>query len=302
MRIRLDEHLADPGVLSRIAPGLTPSGRSAEADDEQIARIDFHEAAHGRSRAGAGWHGEAPPPRLVREAASEIMACYGRRRPDEMRARMPLLLRRAEARLAARGPVDRRSEVEVLARERRYDGFYALDEYRLRHRQYGGGWSEAVERGTLISYDAVIVLPYDPASDRVLLVEQFRIGPFARGASDPWSSEPVAGLIDPGESAEETARREAREEAGLELTRLIPLGAGYTSPGASTGYHHHFIGLCEIPEAPRRGGLADEDEDIRAVPEPAETFLERLDAGTLGNAPTILCAQALRTLRPALRA
>nr|WP_256500177.1 NUDIX hydrolase [Limimaricola litoreus] len=112
--------------------------------------------------------------------------------------------------------------------------------------------------------DAALVLPYDPRSDRVLLVEQFRTGPARRGAANPWTLEPVAGIVDPGETPEEAGLREAREEAGLVLDRLIPIFDGYPSPGSNTDFFHCFLALAELPrEESWRGGLAEEDEDLR---------------------------------------
>ena len=298
MTVRLTDHLTDISVLRRIAPGIDPD-HPAETDLERIA---FHEMAHGRvlvrHTGGVRWEGQMPPRQLVAEAAQDIMAEPS---PEAARARMAILLRRAQARLAAREG-DPGGAVEVLARRRAHDGFYALDEVTLRHETFAGGMSGPLDRAVFVSYDAVIMLPYDPASDRVCLVEQFRMGPFARGERDPWMAEPVAGLIDAGETPESTAVREAEEEAGLAIERLVPLGAGYSSPGASTGYHHHFIGICAIPERVRRGGLDAEGEDIRAVPLPAEELFARLDAGRLRNTPLILCAYALRQLREGLRA
>ena len=62
---------------------------------------------------------------------------------------------------------------------------------------------EVFERG-----HAVAVLPFDPARRQVVLIEQFRVG--ALGVvDDPWLLEPVAGIIESGESAPEVARREA---------------------------------------------------------------------------------------------
>ena len=55
-----------------------------------------------------------------------------------------------------------------------YQGFFSVEEYDLSYKKFDGSHSEVVTRGALISSDAVIVLPYDPVSDRVLLVEQFR--------------------------------------------------------------------------------------------------------------------------------
>ncbi|MCB2157335.1 MAG: NUDIX domain-containing protein, partial [Rhodobacteraceae bacterium] len=45
--------------------------------------------------------------------------------------------------------------------------------------------------------------------DRVLLIEQFRMGPYARGDAEPWLIEAIAGRVDPGETPEDAARREA---------------------------------------------------------------------------------------------
>ena len=60
-----------------------------------------------------------------------------------------------------------------------YKGFFSVKEYDLSFTKFDGSKSDVVTRSALISFDAVIVLPYDPVHDRVLLVEQFRAGPFA---------------------------------------------------------------------------------------------------------------------------
>jgi len=64
---------------------------------------------------------------------------------------------------------------------------------------------------------------YDPGSNRVVLVEQFRIGALEQGAA-VWLLEIADGIWDDGlAAAEEVARREAREEAGCEVLDLIPI-------------------------------------------------------------------------------
>ena len=82
-------------------------------------------------------------------------------------------------------------------------------------------------------HDAVCVLPYDPQRDRVVLIEQFRVGALGK-VDNPWLIELVAGLIDKDESPDEVARREAVEEAGLELADLWPVTRYFPSPGAAT--------------------------------------------------------------------
>ena len=155
-------------------------------------------------------------------------------------------------------------------RETLHDGFYGIERVRFRHALHGGGTSGPIERELFVRGHVVGVLPYDPATDRVLLVRQFRIGAMHQ-SPDPWLWEIVAGMIDTDETPAEVARREAREEAGLELTSLEPIVRYLASPGASTEEVHLFLGECDLSAATGgRHGLAEEDEDILARVVPAE--------------------------------
>ena len=101
-----------------------------------------------------------------------------------------------------------------------YRGFFSVEERSLSYRKFNKEQSAVVTRSALISSDAVIVLPYDPINDRVLLIEQFRMGPYVKGDEAPWVLEPIAGLIDAGETPESAGIREAREEAHLKIEKL----------------------------------------------------------------------------------
>ena len=303
--------------------GARVAGAAFEAGDGDLARLDRYEGAHGYVREavtladgapaaaylpGEGASGPAGEwsledwardwAALAVEAAHEAMEEVG-----DLAPRMASIRRRAAARLAARaeGP-DRSAEVEVLRRTRRYSGFYALDEFELRHRRFDGDWSAPLTRAALVGFDAAIVLPYDPARDRVLLIEQFRVGYFARGAANPWALEPVAGIVDPGETPEACARREAAEEAHLTLGALHRVASGYACPGNVTEFHHSFVGLCELPDgAAGTGGLAEEHEDVRAHVLPADELIAQAGDGRLLNAPLALCALWLALHRDRLR-
>tara|TARA_B100000989_G_scaffold132395_1_gene98310 strand:- start:130 stop:765 length:636 start_codon:yes stop_codon:yes gene_type:complete len=184
-----------------------------------------------------------------------------------------------------------------------YNGFFSVKEYDLSFTKFDGSKSDVVTRSALISFDAVIVLPYDPIHDRVLLVEQFRAGPFARQEEDPWCLEPIAGLIDHGETPEEAGLREAHEEAGLTLSRLELVARSYPSPGISTEFFHQYIGITSLPKTTSLvSGLASEAEDIRSHIFCFSDFLKMIDAGQITVGPAILLGLWLAQHRDKLRA
>jgi ADP-ribose pyrophosphatase len=146
--------------------------------------------------------------------------------------------------------------------------------------------------------DAATVLPYDPVRDRILLLEQLRFGPLAQGDPSPWLLEPVAGLIDAGETPEDTARREAAEEAGLAIGDLHFVARYYPSPGGVSQVLYSYVGLADLPdEAARLGGHADEERISWAMSSASTRRWTLMEAGDLVNAPTIISLQWLAAHR-----
>ncbi|WP_099826544.1 NUDIX domain-containing protein [Oceaniglobus indicus] len=234
---------------------------------------------------------------MTRFAAQEAMALFGKLDGEELRGAMPMIRVRADGRVRAAAcpaPVSlrhrhTRDDVQVINARRPYTNYFALAETDLTHTRFDGGRSEVLNRAGLISGDAVTVLPYDPVRDRVLLVEQFRYGPFMRGDPMPWSLEPVAGRIDPGESPEACARRETVEEAGLTLHRLLHVANSYPSPGAVSEYLFSYVGLCDLPDLSEgRGGLDSEGEDIRTHVISFATLMDLVDSGEADDTPLLM--------------
>ena len=122
--------------------------------------------------------------------------------------------------------------VEILEKTTPFKGYFRVDRYRLRHCKFESGWTGTIQREVFERGHAAVVLPYDPDQDRVVLIEQFRIGALAAGR-DPWLIETVAGIIEPGETAADLVRREAREEAGCEIADLEEIGTFFPTPGGS---------------------------------------------------------------------
>jgi ADP-ribose pyrophosphatase len=192
--------------------------------------------------------------------------------------------------------------VKILKRETVYQGFARLDRYRLRHRLYAGGWSEEMEREIFERHHTVGVLLYDPQRDEVVLVEQFRL-PAHLAGFPAWELEIVAGIIDhEGESAEDLARREAKEEAGIEIRgELVPVHSYMPSPGACTERVAVYCGRVDAQGAGGIHGLAQEHEDIKVVVLSYRAAMKKLRGDEIKNGLTALALYWLAAHRAELR-
>ena len=305
------------------APGGSVAGRLVTADAEAQRRIGFAMAAlgaepvtltveaDGARTEATGWRfgpetsSIDPDPEplnaegraRIGEILSEVMGLYGHRSVEELPALLPAIAVRALAR--ARGAATKVPEdlstgptadrVEASERAYAYSGFFAVEEHRLRHPRFDGGMSEVVRRAVFTSGDAVTVLPFDPRAGTVLLIEQFRAGPWARRDPRPWCLETIAGRSDRAEPPEATARREAIEEAGLKLGRLERIGAYYPSPGIASEYIVGFVAEADLGGVGGTvHGLAEEQEDIRTLVVTLEQAMDAFASGEIRNAPLII--------------
>ena len=191
-------------------------------------------------------------------------------------------------------------DVEILDKSEQYKGYFRINRYRLRHRLYAGGWSGQLQRELFERGHAVGVLPYDPAADSIVLIEQFRIGALVAGMG-PWLTEVVAGFIEEGEAPEEVARRETREEAGIEVMDLMPICRYLVSPGGSSESVILFCGRVDSRGAGGIHGLAAEHEDIKVDVVPYAEAMRRLEEGDFTNAISIIALQWLALHRGRVR-
>ena len=181
-----------------------------------------------------------------------------------------------------------------------YEGYLRIDRYRLTHAKFGGGRTPVLSREVMERGHAVALLPYDPSADCVVLIEQFRIGAYAAGLH-PWLVEIVAGIIDAGEDPEAVARRETREETGLEIGRLEAIGRYLTSPGCTSESLRIYCGEVDSAAAGGIHGLPDEGEDIRVFTLPFDEAAMLLTTGGFTNFPIVLAMQWLMINRERVR-
>lgn len=193
-----------------------------------------------------------------------------------------------------------RDDVEVVEKTTPYQGYFRIDRYTIRHRLFRGGWSEPFTREVFERGHAVALLPYDPRRDEVVLVEQFRTGAYAAHRG-PWLLEVVAGIIDPGEQPEHVARREAHEEAGLEVRELELVSDYIASPGGMSHWVKVYVGHVDSTGAGGIFGLPDEHEDIRVEVLPFAKAFEQVTSGRICDAASIIPLQWLALNRDSLR-
>ena len=123
---------------------------------------------------------------------------------------------------------------------------------------------------------AVILVPVDDQG-RFWLVRQYR------HPAGKTILEVPAGTLDPEEAPEVCARRECREEVGMNPGQLIRLGGFYMAPGYSMEYAHVFLArdLQPDPLAP------DEDEDLSVVQIDLGQLRAALEQGTIEDSKTL---------------
>ncbi|MCK7470325.1 MAG: NUDIX domain-containing protein [Desulfomicrobium escambiense] len=186
---------------------------------------------------------------------------------------------------------------EVLDKSICYSGFFRMEKYRLRHELFAGGWSPEMTRECLERGHAVAVLLYDPDSDQVVLLEQFRVGAL-EFPGGPWLLEIVAGIMDePGETTEAVARRETVEEAGCEILDLIPICHYLVSPGGTSESITLFCGRVDTSRIGGLRGVVEEHEDIRLHVVSRSEALNLLHSGRINSAAPIIALQWLELNR-----
>jgi len=135
-------------------------------------------------------------------------------------------------------------------------------------------WGSLAVREVVDHPGAVVIVALDD-EDHVYLVRQYR-HPIGR-----YLLELPAGGLEPDEAPLAAAKRELREEVGLEARDWRPLGSFFSSPGFANEVLHAFLarGLSSAQ------GQPDDDEDISVVRYPLTKLLEHpeecADAKTL---------------------
>jgi len=184
-------------------------------------------------------------------------------------------------------PIVSSDDVLIESDETVWDGRFALQRVAFRQRRFDGMFSKRRVWELLRRGRAAAVVPYDPITDMVVVIEQFRLPAYAAGLPGVMT-ELAAGLTEGMDSAEATIRRESVEEMGLELGEMERIGDFLLTPGGCDELCTLFAGRVTLGHIPPDGllgtqGLPSEDEDIRVRALPAAHVIEQALAGAYPN-------------------
>jgi ADP-ribose pyrophosphatase len=191
-------------------------------------------------------------------------------------------------------------DVRLLEDQTVWSGHFSMRRLTLQHRRFAGGWSEPIVREVFERGDAVAVLPYDPAQDTLVMIEQFRPGAM-RGDDSPWMLELIAGIIESGERDEDVVHREAMEEAACEISELVPIATVFPSAGACTEQVRLYCGRVSKAAIGGHFGLEEEGEDILVHSVRRVDALRMLAENRIPNGHTLIALQWLQLHVDSLR-
>ena len=199
-------------------------------------------------------------------------------------------------------PEDRPARVEVESDRPLYEGFRTLAEvsFRLPESLTRANEPYRAKREILRVAPVTGVLPYDPERDALVLIRQFRIAAHeVTGRGD--MVEVVAGYVEDNEDPIEAARRELREETGLDALDVIPMLRFVPTPGVSTEQGHLWCARVRIGTLADVMGAEGENELVRPFAVPADAALKALDGAGLHNGYTLLALSWFARHRDELR-
>lgn len=171
---------------------------------------------------------------------------------------------------------------EIHKQTRLFDDFFKIDEVMVSHERNDGTMSPVERRLIFERGDAVAVLLYNPDTDTVVFVNQFRVSSLvARRHDNPatmdgWVTEAIAGVIEQGETPEQAAVRETMEQTGYRIHDLVLIFQFFSSPSCTS--ERIFLYFAQIGQADRTGnGSGVDGEDITVVHQSVNGLFDMLE-------------------------
>jgi ADP-ribose diphosphatase len=178
----------------------------------------------------------------------------------------------------------------IKSTRRILDDVFQVDEAQVSFERFDGSMIGPARCLRFVRGDSAAAVVFDRDLQQIVLVQQFRYPTCDAGPG--WTTEVIAGSIDPEETPEFCVRREVEEETGYRVGEVSPIATFFVSPGGST--ERVFLFYAEVGDADRLsggGGIAAENEDLRIMSISLEKVGQLLASGSLVDAKTIIGLQ-----------
>jgi ADP-ribose pyrophosphatase len=192
--------------------------------------------------------------------------------------------------------------LEIDADEVVWGQRFALQRVVFRYARFDGSPSGTLTWELWRRGRGVLILPYDPVTDRIALIEQFRLPALAAGLA-PVMTECPAGLLEAHEDPEAAGRRELAEETGLAARAMALIGRHMLMQGGCDEVIHSWCAEVDLSDTgAATHGLATEHEETRLRVVTAEEAFAMVADNVIQNAPAALALLWLQVNRARLRA
>jgi nudix-type nucleoside diphosphatase (YffH/AdpP family) len=169
-----------------------------------------------------------------------------------------------------------------------FDDFFKVEEAYLRFEQFNGEMSPRIRRLNMERGNSVAIVILNKDTGKLIMVSQFRYPTYQNNHG--WTIEIIAGMVDPGETPEQTLRRELEEEIGLKIENFGHINTFYPSPGGSSELIYLYYAAVSGEQAKYKetGGLLSHGEDVKALELSLEDALDKIKSGEIVDAKTIV--------------
>jgi ADP-ribose pyrophosphatase len=179
-------------------------------------------------------------------------------------------------------------KVSIEQKKTIFDDFFKVEEAYLRFEQFNGEMSPRIRRLNMERGNSVAIVILNKDTGKLIMVSQFRYPTYQNNHG--WTIEIIAGMVDPGETPEQTLRRELEEEIGLKIETFGHINTFYPSPGGSSELIHLYYAAVSGKQAKykKTGGLLSHGEDVKALELSLEDALAKIKSGEIVDAKTII--------------
>jgi GDP-mannose pyrophosphatase NudK len=188
------------------------------------------------------------------------------------------------------------SKVRIKNTKKLSDEHYTLKRIEFSIQKKTGEWEDQ-QREVYDHGNAVAALLYNKEQGTVILTRQFRIATFVNGNETGMLTEACAGLLEEGESPDETVKREITEETGYEVSEVRKVYDVYSSAGSLTELLYLYIApYTKDQKVSKGGGLEEEGEEVEVIEMPFDEAWNLMQENKLNDAKTVMLLQYVKLM------